>query len=126
MKKIFFTLILTIWTTILLSQTYAKAVNLTIGIRDDVYSKMTWGDTRRLSGDILIKFQDREILVYTEEIQFYRTLSPEHKTTEYTGSWWYAFDSSGKKCKVYLFYRGGDILMIEYDDACIIYGIIYK
>jgi hypothetical protein len=114
MKKTLLTLVLVLLTTITFSQTWAKAFNLTIGIRDDKYSKFTWGDTRP------------DVIIYTEEIQFYQTLKPEYKTDDGNGSYWYAVDEEMKRCKVYLFYKGGNILMVEYDDVCIIYGIIYK
>ncbi len=43
------------------------------------------------------------------------------------GSYWFAYDVNMKKCKFYMVESddGTDFIMIEYDDACIIYGIIY-
>lgn len=126
MKKTLLTLVLVLLTTITFAQTWAYAVSLTIGIRDDKYSKFTWGETRPTDSNLLVKLDGNDVVVYTEEIQFYQTLKPEYKTDDGNGSYWYAVDEEMKRCKVYLFYKGGNILMIEYDDVCIIYGIIYK
>jgi hypothetical protein len=126
MKKTILTLVLALLTTISFSQVWAKAVSLTIGVRDDAYSKFTWGETKKLSGDILVKFDAQEITIYTEDIQYYQTLKPEYFTEDGNGSYWYSVDEDRKRCKVYLYYKGGDIVMVEYDDACIIYGVIYK
>jgi hypothetical protein len=126
MKKTLFTLVLVLLTTITFAQTWAYAVSLTIGIRDNNYSKFTWGETRPTDSNLLVKLDGNDVVVYTEEIQFYQTLKPEYKTDDGNGSYWYAVDEEMKRCKVYLFYKGGDILMVEYDDVCIIYGIIYK
>lgn len=126
MKKTFLTLILALLTTITFAQVWAKAVSLTIGTRNDESSKFTWGETRPVEENLLIKLEGDDVIIYTEEIQFYQTLKPEYFTEDGTGSYWYAVDEEMKRCKVYLFYKGGNILMVEYDDVCIIYGIIYK
>jgi hypothetical protein len=126
MKKLILTLVLSLLTIISFAQTWAAAVNLTIGIRDNEYSKFTWGETRPVSDKLLIKLDGRDITVYTEEIQFYQTLNPEYKTDDGNGSYWYSIDEERKRCKVYLYYKEGNLLMIEYDDVCIIYGLIYK
>jgi hypothetical protein len=126
MKKITLMIVLSLWTIISFSQTWAAAVNLTIGIRDNKYSKFTWGETKPVSDKLLIKLEGSDVIVYTEEIQFYQTLKPEYKTDDGNGSYWYAVDEEMKRCKVYLYYKNGNVLMIEYDDVCIIYGIIYR
>ena len=126
MKKTILTLVLALLTTITFAQTWAKAVNLTIGIRDNSYSKFTWGETRSVDDNLLIKLDGQDITIFTEEIQFYQTLKPEYFTEDGNGSYWYAIDEERNRCKVYLYYKDGNILMVEYDDVCIIYGIIYK
>jgi len=126
MKKTILTLVLALLTTITFAQTWAKAVNLTIGIRDNSYSKFTWGETRSVDDNLLIKLDGQDITIFTEEIQFYQTLKPEYFTEDGNGSYWYAIDEEKNRCKVYLYYKDGNILMVEYDDVCIIYGIIYK
>jgi len=50
---------------------------------------------------------------------------PEYETKDGKGFYWFAFDSEMKKCKFYMYNDGADIIMIEYDDVCIIYGILY-
>jgi hypothetical protein len=126
MKKTLLTLVLVLLTTITFAQTWAYAVSLTIGIRDDAQSKFTWGETRPTEGNLLVKLDGQDITVYTEELQFYQTLKPEYFTEDGNGSYWYAVDEERKRCKVYLYYKNGNILMVEYDDVCIIYGLIYK
>jgi len=126
MKKTLITLVLCLLTSLTFAQTWAAAVNLTIGIRDYEYSKFAWGETKPVSDKLLIKLEGSDVIVYTEEIQFYQTLNPEYKTDDGNGSYWYAVDEEMKRCKVYLYYRNGNVLMIEYDDVCIIYGIIYR
>ena len=126
MKKTLLTLVLVLLTTITFAQTWAKAVSLTIGIRDNNYSKFTWGETKPVDSNLLIKLEGDDVVVYTEEIQFYQTLNPEYKTDDGNGSYWYAIDEERKRCKLYLYYKNGNVLMVEYDDVCIIYGITYK
>lgn len=125
MKKLILTLVLSLLTIISFSQVWARAVSLTIGVRDDAYSKFTWGETKQLSGEILVKFDNQEVTIYTEEIQFYQTLKPEYFTEDGNGSYWFAVDEERKRCKLYMYNKGGNVIMIEYDDVCIIYGIIY-
>ena len=125
MKKLILTLVLSLLTIISFSQVWAKAVSLTIGVRDDTYSKFTWGETKQLSGDILVKFDNQEVTIYTEDIQFYQTLKPEYFTEDGNGSYWFAVDEDRKRCKLYMYYKGGNVIMIEYDDVCIIYGVLY-
>lgn len=126
MKKTLLTLVLAVWTTLLFSQTWARAVSLTIGIRDNNYSKFTWGETKPVEDNLLVKLDGDDITIYTEELQFYQTLKPEYFTEDGNGSYWFAVDEERKRCKVYLYYKNGNVLMIEYDDVCIIYGLIYK
>jgi hypothetical protein len=126
MKKIILTLSLSFLALTIFAQTWAYAVNLTIGIRDNNYSKFTWGETRPVDSNLLVKLDGNDVVVYTEEIQFYQTLKPEYKTDDGNGSYWYAVDEEMKRCKVYLYYKNGNLLMVEYDDVCIIYGLIYK
>lgn len=122
MKKTLLTLVLAVWTTITFSQTL---YSLTIGVRDDQNSKFTWGETKMLKTPIKVKFNNNDITIYTEEIQYYQTLMPEYEANG--GSYWLAYDVNMKKCKFYMVKSddGTNFIMIEYDDVCIIYGIIY-
>jgi len=123
MKKLllFFSLIVLNLSTF--SQVKASAVSLTIGMRDNSLQKYTWGETKFLENPILVVFKGKDVTVFTEEVQYYQTLQPE-KFIE-GASWWYAFDEEMKKCKLYL-YEGTPMLVLEYDDICIIYGIVYN
>ena len=125
MKKTLITFVLSIWTIISFSQVYADAYTLTIGVRDNMYDDYTWGEMKPLEKRIPIKLEGKDITIYTEEIQYYQTLMPEYKAGE-NGSYWKAVDSNSKRCKVYLFDSTPNTIAIEYDDACIIYGIIYR
>ena len=123
MKKILLTIVLSVWTTITFSQTL---YSLTVGMRDNSYQKFNWSETKMLESPISIKFNNKDITIYTEDIQYYQTLMPEYKVNG--GSYWFAYDVNMKKCKFYMVESddGTDFIMIEYDDACIIYGINYE
>jgi hypothetical protein len=127
MKKTILTLILALLTTISFSQVWADATSLAIGYRDNAGEKFTWGETKRLDADIPVKIDNNEITIFTENIQYYQTLKPEYQTEDGNGFYWYAVDSNRKRCKFYM-YGGEDsnVIMIEYDDVCIIYGVIYR
>ena len=122
MKKTLLTLVLAVWTTITFSQTLRS---LTIGTRDNSSEKFTWTETKMLEAPILIKFNDNDITIYTEEMQYYQTLMPVYEVNG--GSFWFAYDVDMNKCKFYMVESddGSDFIMIEYDDACIVYGINY-
>ncbi len=123
MKKLLLLFSFIVLSLSIFSQVKASAVSLTIGIRDNSYQKYTWGETKFLENPILVVFKGKDVTVFTEEVQYYHTLQPE-KFIE-GASWWYAFDEEMKKCKLYL-YEGTPMLVLEYDDVCIIYGIVYN
>jgi hypothetical protein len=60
MKKTILTLVLALLTTITFAQTWAKAVSLTIGIRDNNYSKFTWGETKQITDNIPVKIDNND------------------------------------------------------------------
>jgi hypothetical protein len=121
MKKTLFTLVLCLLTTITFSQ---KLFSLTIGLRDDSSQEFVWGETQRIETPISVEFDGKDIRIHTEKAQYYQTLMPEYETSG--GSYWLAYDIDMKKCKFYMVESDGtDFIMIEYDDACIIYGIKY-
>jgi hypothetical protein len=126
MNKILLTTIFSFLTFVSYSQIYATAVNLTIGIRDNKYDSFTWGETKEVDDYIPVKIEGKDIIIYTEDVQYYQTLMPEYHTDDRKGSYWYAVDDNMKRCKFYMYNNGLDFLMIEYDDVCIIYGVVYK
>ena len=121
MKKTLLTLVLAVWATITFSQTL---YSLTVGIRENSSKNFYWGETRMLKSVIPIKFDGKDITIYTEEMQYYQTLMPEYEVDG--GSYWYAYDVNMKKCKFYMVeVDGTNFVMIEYDDTCLVYGIDY-
>jgi hypothetical protein len=125
MKKLLTTLLLSVWSLVALSQSDTYAFSLTIGIRDNIYQEFKWGETQILQETIPIKFNGKDVTIYTEDIQYYQTLMPEYKTNG--GSYWFAYDVNMKKCKFYMVEsKGTNFVMVEYDDVCIIYGVVYE
>lgn len=121
MKKLFLTLFLSLLTTITYCQTL---YSFSMGIRNNSYENFSWGEIKTLDSPIPIKFDGKDIKIYTERLQYYQTLLPEHKTEG--GHYWLAYDADMKKCKFYMVeYYGKDFILIEYDDMCLLYGVIY-
>lgn len=121
MKKTLITLVLSLWTIISFSQ---SLFSLTIGVRDNSDEEFAWGDTEMFKSTIPIKFDGKDITIYTENTQYYQTLMPEYKLDN--GSFWLAYDVNMKKCKFYMLTMdNSNFIMIEYDDVCIVYGINY-
>ena len=121
MKKTFITIVLSVWTIISFSQ---SLFSLTIGVRDNANEKFAWGETKLLESNIPVKFDGKDITIYTENTQYYQTLMPEYKIDG--GSYWLSYDVNMKKCKFYMVNSNGtNYIMIEYDDVCIVYGINY-
>jgi hypothetical protein len=122
MKKTILTLVLALWATITFSQ---YAYSLSIGVRDNSNEKFTWGETRIMEKKIPVRFEGKDITIYTEETQYYQTLMPEYEIDG--GSYWLAYDVNMKKCKFFMVQiDGSNYIMIEYDDVCIVYGVKYN
>ena len=126
MKKTLITLVLAVLATISHSQITAFATTLTIGIRDSEDEKFTWGETQEITEYIPVKIEGKDITIYTEDVQIYQTLMPEYKTNDGKGSYWLAVDDNFKRCKFYMYGDGSNALMIEYEDVCIIYGVVWQ
>jgi hypothetical protein len=122
MKKTILTLFLAVWTTITFSQ---YVFSLTIGVRDNSDEVFAWGETKIMDSSIPVKFDGKDITIYTNKTQYYQTLMPEYEVDG--GSYWFAYDANMKKCKFYMVEVDGDnFIMIEYDDVCIVYGVNYN
>jgi hypothetical protein len=122
MKKSILTLVLALLTTVTFSQ---YAFSLTIGVRENSDERFTFGKTKIMESNIPIKFDGKDITIYTEDIQYYQTLMPEYETEN--GTYWLAYDVNMKKCKFYMVNSDEqNFIMIEYDDVCIIYGVNYE
>jgi hypothetical protein len=126
MKKILLTLAILLINVAAFCQLKAAAVTLTIGVRDYEFQEFEWGETRVIEEIIPIIIDGKDITIYTEDVQYYQTLMPEYETNDGNGSFWYAYDVNMKKCKFYMYNDGANFIMIEYNDVCIIYGIIYR
>ena len=125
MKNLITTLQLLLLSVISYSQVYADAIVVTIGFRDNIYDEFTWDEDRILTEKLEVVIDGKDIIIYTEDVQFYQTLLPEYEAGE-NGTYWRAFDKDMKKCKIYLFSGVKNSLAIEYNDACIIYGIEFR
>jgi hypothetical protein len=122
MKKSILTLVLALLTTVTFSQ---YAFSLTIGVRENSDERFTFGKTKIMESNIPIKFDGKDITIYTEDTQYYQTLMPEYETEN--GTYWLAYDVNMKKCKFYMVNSDEqNFIMIEYDDVCIIYGVNYE
>jgi hypothetical protein len=122
MKKTILTLVLAVWATITFSQ---YAYSLSIGIRNNASEEFTWGENRIMEKKIPVRFEGKDITIYTEETQYYQTLMPEYEVDG--GSYWFAYDVNMKKCKFFMVEIDGyNYVMIEYDDVCIVYGVNYN
>jgi hypothetical protein len=122
MKKSILTLVLALLTTVTFSQ---YAFSLTIGFRENSDERFTFGKTKIMESNIPIKFDGKDITIYTEDTQYYQTLMPEYETEN--GTYWLAYDVNMKKCKFYMVNSDEqNFIMIEYDDVCIIYGVNYE
>jgi hypothetical protein len=122
MKKSILTLVLALLTTVTFSQ---YAFSLTIGVRENSDERFTFGKTKIMESNIPIKFDGKDITIYTEDTQYYQTLMPEYETEN--GTYWLAYDVNMKKCKFYMVNSDEqNFIMIEYEDVCIIYGVNYE
>ena len=122
MKKSILTLVLALLTTVTFSQ---YAFSLTIGVRENSDERFTFGKTKIMESNIPIKFDGKDITIYTEDTQYYQTLMPEYETEN--GTYWLAYDVNMKKCKFYMLNSDEqNFIMIEYEDVCIIYGVNYE
>jgi hypothetical protein len=122
MKKSILTLVLALLTTVTFSQ---YAFSLTIGVRENSDERFTFGKTKIMESNIPIKFDGKDITIYTEDTQYYQTLMPEYETEN--GTYWLAYDVNMKKCKFYMLNSDEqNLIMIEYEDVCIIYGVNYE
>ena len=125
MKKTLITLLLTLVTSICFSQNYAEAYSITIGTRKNANYKFDWRESEKVSPPILVYFNDKDVTIYSKEIQYYQTLLPQHETGEH-GFYWNSIDKNMNRCKLYFFTTNPNIVAIEYDDFCIMYEIIVK
>jgi len=121
MKKILTLLLLLLLTTYGFSQSlYVRSYSFCVGIKNDSTGKRDWGVP--IKSNILIKYNDNAITIYSKEEQVYRTISGGEKLTESTK--FLCVDPDGKKCFAYLGHNletNTLYLLIEYGDLSWIY-----
>jgi hypothetical protein len=119
--------ILVLLTTLLISvnsfsqsTAFAKAYELYIGYKADKYSEIKWSEATEV--DILVVLSEDKVKIYSSEVQEYR-MTGKSTSTE-TGTRYFAVDTSGLQCFVYLG-RKDDVmyLIIEYGDYAWMYLI---
>ena len=121
MKKILTILLLLLLTTYGFSQpTYARSYSFSYGIKNDSTGKVDWNES--IKTNVLIKYLNSTITIYSKEEQVYRTIGGGEKLTESTK--FLCVDPDGKRCFTYLGHNletNTLYLLIEYTDISWIY-----
>lgn len=120
MKKIL-TILLLLLTTYGFSQpTYARSYSFSYGIKNDSTGKVDWSESTKTN--VLIKYLNNTITIYSKDEQVYRTIGGGEKLTESTK--FLCVDPEGKRCFTYLGHNletNTLYLLIEYTDISWIY-----
>ena len=120
MKKIL-TILLLLLTTYGFSQpTYARSYSFSYGIKNDSTGKVDWSESTKTN--VLIKYLNNTITIYSKDEQVYRTIGGGEKLTESTK--FLCVDPDGKRCFTYLGHNletNTLYLLIEYTDISWIY-----
>jgi len=121
MKKILTILLLLLLTTYGFSQpTYARGYSFSYGIKNDSTGKVDWSESTKTN--VLIKYLNSTITIYSKDEQVYRTIGGGEKLTESTK--FLCVDPDGKRCFTYLGHNletNTLYLLIEYTDISWIY-----
>lgn len=120
MKTILTLLLLLITLTGFTQPTYVRAYSFSYGMKDETTRKVDW--EKPIETNLLIKYQENSITVYSKEEQVYRTIGSSDKLEESTK--FLCVDSNGKKCIIYIGHNletNTLYLIIEYDDISWIY-----
>ena len=122
MKKIFLSVLITLFSLISISQpVFQKAYDGSFGVRQDVNSPVEWYEKNKTL-DILICFEDDKITIFSKETQIYRLLKQVDE--DKNGITWLMVDEKGLKCNVNSGLHQETKLLylkIEYSDAVILY-----
>ncbi len=119
MKNLLLLLSFTLLSSNLFAQTsFAKAFEFYLGFKTSKNSEITWSDGNEV--DILVVISEDKVKIYSSEIQEYRMTGKSTQTE--TGVRYFAVDSNGLQCFLYLG-RKDDImyLIIEYGDYAWMY-----
>lgn len=124
MKKIVTFLLLSLISFITTSQTFLKSDMVTIGILDKETQTFVFQDPFEIN-DVLIKLNDIDLIIYSQEQQEYYIYSEEYEFNGGTATYWFAFDKKGVKCRIYLYKNELNkvFLGIEYSDVCWVYTL---
>ena len=121
MKKILTILLLLLLTTYGFSQpTYARSYSFSYGIKNDSTGKVDWSESTKTN--VLIKYLNNTITIYSKDEQVYRTIGGGEKLSESTK--FLCVDPDGKRCFTYLGHNletNTLYLLIEYTDISWIY-----
>ena len=121
MRKILTILLLLLLTTYGFSQpTYARSYSFSYGIKNDSTGKVDWSESTKTN--VLIKYLNNTITIYSKDEQVYRTIGGGEKLTESTK--FLCVDPDGKRCFTYLGHNletNTLYLLIEYTDISWIY-----
>jgi hypothetical protein len=121
MKKILTILLLLLLTTYGFSQpTYVRSYSFSYGIKNDSTGKVDWSES--IKTNVLIKYLNNTITIYSKDEQVYRTIGGGEKLTESTK--FLCVDPDGKRCFTYVGHNletNTLYLLIEYTDISWIY-----
>lgn len=129
MKKITATLLLTLSLVVGYAQSavYARATTLNVGVKNNWTGEFEWMGPQVTEGEVTVKIEPTVISVNSQTPQHYTIYSnSENVETEGSAVYWYAYDSTGQRCRLYLIENevGDDFLAIEYNDFAWIYGLV--
>jgi hypothetical protein len=121
MKKILTILLLLLLTTYGFSQpTYVRSYSFSYGIKNDSTGKVDWSES--IKTNVLIKYLNNTITIYSKDEQVYRTIGGGEKLSESTK--FLCVDPDGKRCFTYVGHNletNTLYLLIEYTDISWIY-----
>jgi hypothetical protein len=129
MKKIIATLLLTLSLMVGYAQSavYARATTLNVGVKNNWTGEFEWMGPQVTEGEVTVKIEPTVISINSQTPQHY-TIYSNSENVEIEGSavYWYAYDSTGQRCRLYLIENevGDDFLAIEYNDFAWIYGLV--
>jgi hypothetical protein len=129
MKKIIATLLLTLSLMVGYAQSavYARATTLNVGVKNNWTEEFEWMGPQVTEGEVTVKIEPTVISINSQTPQHY-TIYSNSENVEIEGSavYWYAYDSTGQRCRLYLIENevGDDFLAIEYNDFAWIYGLV--
>jgi hypothetical protein len=121
MKKILTILLLLLLTSYGFSQpTYVRSYSFSYGIKNNSTGKVDWSES--INTNVLIKYLNNTITIYSKDEQVYRTIGDGEKLSESTK--FLCVDPDDKRCFTYVGHNletNTLYLLIEYTDISWIY-----